>query len=447
MKGEHGRVRILQGDVRARLRELRDGSVHCCITSPPYYGLRTYGTEPQVWGGSSACKHTWGLESIRVKGGINRSKSGLTGPMDAEAKVERGNAQKIKTGSFCQNCGAWRGELGGEPSPFLYVEHMVDVFREVRRVLRDDGTLWLNLGDCFAGNGGARTDNEGQIGEGEEGYGKWLKDYGHLKPKDLVGIPWRVAFALQEDGWWLRSDIIWSKKNGMPESVRDRPTRSHEYVFLITKAERYFFDIDAVKESAIRKASGNKERLLDVPTRRNDHRGSSIPWEDNGHGRHPRSVWSIATTPYKDAHFATFPEGLVERCVKAGTSQKGCCKLCGKPWIQRVERTDVERQDFRGSRFDIGKTFTRDRGERTQTGPRYESISRGFFPACSCDGGNVPCTVLDPFVGSGTTLLVAARLGCQGIGIELKSEYVGMARRRLGAWLGQEGLEWFGLPR
>jgi DNA modification methylase len=329
-------------------------SVHCVVTSPPYWGLRDYGSD---------------------------------------------------------------GQLGLEATPEAYVANMVDVFREVRRVLRDDGTLWLNLGDSYATGAGSYRNPGSDVSPidhgGKQGY---TKDYARaqpnrmpipgLKPKDLVGIPWRVAFALQADGWYLRSDIIWAKPNPMPESVTDRPTKAHEYLFLLAKSARYYFDAEAVREPAesgpsdlremaegrvrigglvkeqtdpLLKASGltniGRKRSVggkqlasaqaSAPSSKRRMGGFNDRWdasEDNGTapvGRNIRTVWTIATEPYPGAHFATFPRKLVEPCVKAGCPEGG--------------------------------------------------------------------TVLDPFAGSGTTLLVAQALGRRGIGIDLNPEYLQQA--------------------
>jgi DNA modification methylase len=301
--------RIIQGDCIEGLRTLPDASVHCCVTSPPYWGLRDYGHD---------------------------------------------------------------GQIGLESTPEAYVARMVEVFREVRRVLRDDGTCWVNLGDSYAadmkGGGGkasstlnAKRDSNGiVIGKSIVTRATQRLQHG-LKPKDLVGIPWRVAFALQADGWWLRQDIIWHKPNPMPESVRDRCTKAHEYVFLLTKSERYFYDAEAVSEaSVIGKARRNfgPQDKGDVRSDGN-HRGT---YQCDG-TRNRRSVWTITTKPYSGAHFAVMPADLVEPCIKAGCPEGG--------------------------------------------------------------------TVLDPFAGCGTTLAVAAELGRSGIGCELNPEYIELANQRI----------------
>jgi len=276
---------IWQGDCREVLRGLEESSVHCVVTSPPYWGLRDYGAD---------------------------------------------------------------GQLGLEETPADHVANMVEVFREVRRVLREDGTLWLNYGDTYAATGSG------------------------LKPKDLCGIPWRVAFALQDDGWWLRQDIIWHKPNPMPESVTDRCTKAHEYIFLLAKSPRYYYDADAVKETLALSTASDRRLGVVSGTGRARYTGG----DGKGHGscpsgmaggsidgRNKRSVWTIATAPYPGAHFATFPPDLVKPCIMAGCP----------------------------------------------------------------DGG----TVLDPFTGSGTVAEVARANGCKFVGAELNPRYIELAKKRL----------------
>ena len=251
-------VRILVGHVLDRLADLPDESVHCVVTSPPYWGLRDYKIPPQVWGGNG-CAHEWG-------GAIpTREQTGGGGN-----KANVGSFHGGSTSAFCQHCGAWRGSLGLEPAPALYIAHLVEIFREVRRVLRKDGTLWLNLGDSYAtGAGKAKQAGGGAQGERWRGPGMaqvpdnknpgaMIPTYQPnrmplpgLKPKDLIGIPWMLAFALRDDGWWLRSEITWAKRAPMPESVTDRPTMATEKVFLLTNSAKYFYDAEAVKEPTV----------------------------------------------------------------------------------------------------------------------------------------------------------------------------------------------------
>lgn len=363
---------ILNGDVIACLRSLPDACVQCVVTSPPYWGLRDYGVE---------------------------------------------------------------GQIGLEPTPEGYVEKMVEVFREVWRVLRDDGTLWLNLGDSYNGSGGVGGDYApGGLNAGQPKYpGRRIST---LKPKDLVGIPWRVAFALQEDGWYLRSDIIWSKPNQMPESVTDRPTKSHEYIFLLTKQARYFYDADAIRErigepvcmAASFRDGGiytNNRSFDNHGVKQKDTHGDGDP---SYSGRNRRTVWEIATQPMPYAHFATFPEALVEPCIKAGTSERGACPKCGAPWRRMVETSPggLPRKDTEA--WNNGGPLTPHKGYRGS--PIVTQI--GWQPSCTCGcEETVPCVVLDPFGGSGTVAKVARDLGRSSVMIELNPAYVGIMKRRL----------------
>ncbi len=379
------RIQILIGDVRARLADLPDKSVQCVVTSPPYWGLRDYGVE---------------------------------------------------------------GQLGLEKTPEEYVENMVGVFREVWRVLRDDGTLWLNMGDCYytqpAGNktasGFQQKSQAGQSGAlAQFGARKAsLPKHKTLKPKDLVGMPWMLAFALRADGWYLRMDIIWAKPNPMPESVRDRPTKAHEYMFLLTKRGRYYYDQEAVREGARygRSTSAAGFRggsYVNNATFDNTNAPKGVTnTPGKGGDRNLRSVWTIPTQPFPEAHFATFPEALVIPCVKAGTSERGCCPECGAGWVRVVEKSDLkgEARIQEGNRpaADV-RQVSKSSMLRTNGRTFRETETTGWKPGCDCDAAPVPCTVLDPFLGSGTTALVSARLGRDCIGIELKPD--GIAQKRL----------------
>lgn len=302
-------VRIITGDTRERLKELRADSVDCCVTSPPYYGLRDYGVA---------------------------------------------------------------GQIGLEETPDAYIAELVGVFREVRRVLKPTGTLWLNLGDSYAGGGGfsagapsSATSKSGKYGTTGALKAGGIKPIGPVKAKDLLMIPARVALALQADGWWLRSEIIWSKPNPMPESVTDRPTSAHEKIYLLAKSERYYFDADAVAEKA-NWPEGSWARSKCYDGDQTGHLksfyGDGRRWE-GGDTRNIRNVWTVATQPYSEAHFATFPPALIEPCIKAGCPKGG--------------------------------------------------------------------TVLDPFGGAGTTGLVADRLERNAILVELNPEYAAMAEKRI----------------
>jgi len=286
-------------------------------------------------------------------------------------------------------------QIGLEPTPEAFIAKMVEVYREVRRVLRSDGTCWMNLGDSYSNSRCGPQGESGQMADRSVAAAKCrVKNETRvapgLKPKDLCGIPWRVALALQADGWWLRQDIVWHKPNPMPESVTDRCTKSHEYIFLLTKSARYHYDAEAVKEPSTNRPSGNHEKT-EVPTGGCPVK-HGIPYEPDA-TRNKRSVWTIATQPYPEAHFATFPEAIPETCILAGTSPK-VCGVCATPWK-------------RGG--------------------------KALEPSCDHYDDTGKCLVLDPFLGSGTTLAVAARLGCKGVGCELNTEYVKLAVERIEA--------------
>lgn len=339
------RYKILQGDVMDRLKGLPSESVHCVVTSPPYWGLRDYGTA-QWEGGDPECAH--------------KRKYERTGGYGSPKQATNRGANFVALGDCA--CGAIRvdNQLGLELAPEDYVAKMVAVFSEVRRVLRNDGTLWLNIGDSYSASGKGPTGWNG-IGDQEVRQGfstnkakdRSVSRWGGganaaegCKPKDLVGIPWLLAFALRSDGWYLRSDIIWSKPNSMPESVTDRPTKSHEYVFLMSKSARYYYDGDAIREPySLTSISRYDAPMMGVaPTarqpggdveRREREKGLRSP---NPLGRNARTVWTITTQPFNEAHFATFPARLVERCIKAGTSEHGVCAKCGASWKREIEK-------------------------------------------------------------------------------------------------------------
>jgi DNA modification methylase len=406
--------RTLEGHVLEVVGGLPEGSVQTVVTSPPYWGLRDYDLPATVWGGDRGCAHRWGGARRGRRGDVRRTGRG--------GRLGWGSRQR-PAGDFCLRCGAWRGWLGLEPDPDLYVDHLVEAMRGVRRCLRPDGTLWLNLGDSFAAHPtgtsdrGFETAHQGPV----------------LKQKDLVGIPWRVAFALQADGWWLRAENVWNKPNAMPEPVVDRPTRAHEYVFLLAPSARYFYDSFAVREPDKGRRSGNGYARPERLSYRDPGgpRGQAREWVGGG-GRNRRSVWTIATQSFRDAHFATFPEALAEVCVLAGSSPVACGR-CGSPWRRVVESRPRSQGDERagGRRPQSGGS-----GRPARRGAPRASTARetvGWRSGCEHDDPGGRCTVLDPFAGSGTTGLVAARHGRDFLGVELSHSYVQMARGRLRA--------------
>lgn len=393
---------LLNGNALDMLRTLETESVDCIVTSPPYWGLRDYLTAPIMFGGDSECEHEW-FETVKpAANGITNSQ------MQGETLSGSSATRKPTTSALCAKCGAWQGQLGLEPTFSMFLDHMVEIFAECRRVLKKTGTMWINMGDAYAGSWGGQggPSNLSVPAKGVNPQRAPQRAGSGLAPKNLIGQPWRLAFALQDDGWILRSEIIWHKPNPMPESVRDRPTRSHETIFLFVKSRHYFYDAEAIAEpvtgSAHARGKGVNPKAKSIPA------GWDTSTDEGGHGsihkegrrqklpgknsrvhvsrtgaapqsrqnssfsaavcglvdtRNARTVWAIPTQPYKKAHFATFPTELPRRCILAGCPPSG--------------------------------------------------------------------VVLDPFAGSGTTLAVAIELGHRAIGIELNPEYCELIRERV----------------
>ncbi len=453
--------RFYVGHVLDVLRPLPERSVHMCVTSPPYYSLRDYGLPPVVWGGDPGCEHEW-QEHRRCdtyKGGgpgFNR---------DRDSDFRAGGFRS----HFCAHCDAWRGCLGLEPlpdclswargeppCPICFICHMRMIFAEVYRVLRDDGTCWINIGDSYAGSG-----NGWQKESGSSLPRRWLNEYGTerppgylssrhqvngLKPKDLMLIPSRLALALQTDGWFVRMDCVWEKPAPMPESINDRPTRSHEYVWLLAKSKRYYYDQDAlrepVQESTIErykhKWNGNEYR--DNPSNHHNNfsrfMGSEQAMENAARGRNARSVWRMTSEPTGYEHFATFPTELPRRCILAGTSEAGACPKCGAPYTRQTEKTPIP--DHVKAQFEAARKRTADEHGRsdgfTTRKPNFkrETKTTGWRPSCKCNAGDpVPCVVLDPFGGTGRTNIVARQLGRHSIYIDQSEKYAKFARQSL----------------
>lgn len=423
--------KIICGNALDVLRTLETGSVHLCCTSPPYFGLRNYNAD---------------------------------------------------------------GQIGLEATPQEFVAKMVEVFSEVRRVLRSDGVLFLNLGDSYAGsNKGVMADGSIVGGKKQQSHVGTMTggipqsgDYEGFKPKDLMLMPHRVVIALQDAGWWIRSDMPWVKRSAMPESVTDRPAKALEYVFILTKSAKYFFDAQAVRvqmaESSLAQykqgydgkgikdyeangvqnpseikarmiAKHNRDRSL--PTNRNGITGSLDETPAGGRNFRNSDLWfasikephglvgvgdelvglDVNPSGFKESHFATFPPKLIEPLIKAGTSEKGVCAACGSPWERVVDRQRIRRDEL---------NVTDSRYRPNQYHGAYEEINGkgdagysevttlGWQKTCKCETDEVvPATVLDPFAGAGTTMLVAKRLGRRSIGIELNPDYIKMIERRL----------------
>jgi len=391
---------IITGDCREVLRALPEKSVHCLVTSPPYYNLRSYGTDPLIWDAVSPDKHDWK-------------------DMPHELKV---------CNQWCVGCGAWRGNFGNEPTLTDYIRHMVQIFDEVKRVLRDDGTVWLNIGDSFAK--------------------KWMRDSEiPLKEQDLCFVPHRVAIALQDSGWYVRNDIVWAKPVFLPESTKTRCTKSKEYIFLLTKQPSYFYDIDAIREPCtwVENRPSGMERQAEKYRDKIKHNGENPEIGGSGTGfvghsgttkadgtslNHPigknkRDVWFYKPAQFKDAHFAVFPPELIEPCIKAGSSEKGCCAACGAPY-KRILKKVGEFQRRWGKGNLSGSPYSKQGSMQNL----YEMSH--WEQTCDCETDEiVPCVVMDIFMGSGTTGLVARSYKRDYVGIELSDKYAEMADDRL----------------
>ena len=426
---------ILLANADAKRIPLADKSVNCVVTSPPYFGQRDYGTAEWV-GGDARCDHL---------------PHNQPGP-NATAGNTLALLGRTPYKKMCKKCGAVHvdNQIGLEGSPDEYVEAICRVFDEVWRVLRDDGTVWLVIWDSYAGSGkGLYADGTSHGTDGDKqktnagSIGVSFQGKSNLKPKDLIGIPWRVAFALQERGWWLRQDIIWSKLNPMPESVTDRCTRSHEYIFLLTKSARYWYDNEAIKEDSVTDEN-SKASMMFGPVNGKNNTSEKAHAVEVGHKwhyepkRNKRSVWTVATRPYPGNHYATYPADLIEPCILAGCPETVCAE-CGAPYerVVEVDRTQKNRR-YRDWR-DIG--WEKDENNRAKnTGnpvqcinPRAPTVvTLGFQPTCSCNADTRPGIVLDPFVGSGTTCLVARKHRRHAIGLDLNFDYLNTnARERL----------------
>ena len=415
-------INIKIGDCLEVLKTLPKNHFDTVVTSPPYYGLRDYNTGTWV-GGDPNCPHKR-LTKISKDTATGHANMYDHGDVVGDAIYR----QK------CPICGAERqdSQIGLELTPQDYVRRLVEVFRGVRDTLKEDGTVWLNLGDTYHnyradGMNVKQTLHKDKHDQPEVSPNRANKIQG-LKEKDLMGIPWRVAFALQEDGWYLRQDIIWHKPNPMPESVKDRCTKAHEYIFLLTKSPNYYYDYFSIQEEATYKdvmRGGSTNRY-----EQNNFGGDNTAYDK----RNKRSVWTVNTRPYKEAHFAVFPTDLIEPCIKAGCPER-VCDECGKPYERDVERIRVPRNElpkndvrYRPNNYDGSYKDINGKGDAGYV----KTNDLGFKKMCNCKTDkSVSGHVLDPFGGSGTTGLVADRLNRNATIIELNKDYVEIAEDRL----------------
>ena len=451
---------IKNGNVIDVLDKMENKSVHCIVTSPPYYGLRNYDLPPIIWGGQKECSHYWNESNQPpTKLGMSGNTNGISKNYINPGKIYAPSDVPLR-GMYCVECNAWLGCLGLEPSIKMFVEHIVYIFDKAWRVLRDDGTLWLNLGDSYAGSG-KRTKEHANPGLSKSAKRDAVNLPSYVpegvKRKDLIGMPWRVALALQDNGWYLRSDIIWQKLNVLPESVKDRPSKSHEYIFLLTKNEKYFYDRDAIRqplaESSVKRleeqsfwdqVGGEKDyEVAGMSSRKTLENFKKAYDEEKELGANKRTVWPISSGSSKVSHYATFPPKMVEPCILAGTSAHGVCIQCGTPYHRstKVKSSTMNlrvRDAKKGiSEFKTGFDGSANATEKEISNYDKEEISKTvkgktqWIAGCKCNEGVVAATVMDIFSGSGTTGLVALRHDRSYLGIELSQKYVDISRKRI----------------
>lgn len=430
--GEEWINKIHCGDSLDLIKRLPDNSVDTVITSPPYYGLRDYGTGTWM-GGDPNCKH---------KPGDTPTKRGVKSSTLGGSKNVGHQHEGYK--SVCGKCGALRvdKQIGLERSLNQYIKRLTVIFKEVLRVLKPTGICWINIGDSYNGYPGNAGQPQTLDKNRKEKYVRRPTGYGltvkKLKNKDLMGVPWMLAFALRDIGFYLRQDIIWDKKNCLPESVTDRFTKSHEYIFMMTKSDRYFFDQESVKEPAIYADSGYEYKGKgEFNGKTRDFIGREA-FRAITEKRNKRDVWRVPTKSFPEAHFAVFPDDLIEPCVKSATSEKGVCCTCAKPWERIVEKmddvgNDGETESMYSEKFSAGRLAKKRQAAR-EKGYEYVAMTRtvGWQPTCKCkENTPVPAVVLDIFMGAATTAVVSKRLNRNFIGFELNPDYIKLSENRM----------------
>jgi len=480
--------KIICGDCLEMMRQMPDKCIDMVMTSPPYWGLRDYGTE-QIFGGDKDCGHEWTEKKMTLQ---HENMNLITGTQEQTHK-KRGTTfikkYDDKKAGFCLKCQAWRGQLGLEPTPEMYIEHLTEIFNEVKRVLEKEGTLWVNIGDTYnAQPAGNKEPNQfmSQVHQSArenkndpKRYSSTSKFKSGLPPKCLCMIPERLAWSLIQNGWILRNKIIWHKPNAMPSSVKDRFSNRWEHIFLFSKSKKYYFDLDAVREP--HKYDGRKDTLYkggpkdmqigeherwpnpagknpgdiinaerkwnEVPGQvsqsiARDHGGwyrkDGSPIVDFDKGKNPGDFWNINTQPFPEAHFAVFPESLCEKPIKAGCPEQ-VCKRCGKAKEKITKGTSPHAFNIRVRDVKKGRIKYQDRKASQKELKTYQEglthVGEGKitigWTSCDCKADFDPGIVLDPFAGTGTVGVVAKKLGRQFILIDIKKEYCDMAERRI----------------
>ncbi len=433
---------LYQGHALDVLRELPDESVDMAMTSPPYWELRIYKTEPMIWGGDPECEHAWGSERVVVCGRNDNAEKG--------GKLFHGTSNKIyagenraSQGNFCTHCHAWKGELGLEPTVELYISHLVQIFNEVKRVLKKTGTCWVVIDDSYAGGKGQSGSRDAEFqnqrherGESLNTHYQTTGGYGYTRPTDgnigvpaksLCAIPARFQIAMIDAGWICRNDICWQKNNPMPESVKDRFTTSWEHIYFFSKSKKYWFqqqfEPHQSTESEIARQYSDGTKETEWATNKKYSGGVGFGTQ----GRNKRDVWLINTQPcvIRGVHYASYPEKLCETPILAGCPSEVCTK-CGKPRFPIYKRKSMVIKKSEG--------YAEMSGNRTATsGTMIEpnEVELTGYTDCGCGEPFIGGTVLDPFLGIGTTLAVAKKLGRKGIGIELSDKYCQASIKRI----------------
>lgn len=500
---------VYHGDARAAMALMPERSVHCVVTSPPYWGgIRDYQISPSVWGGDSACEHEW-IDASKID---TRKNDSTAGPKQRSCPGSVGHRVK-KVASVCSLCGAWLGCYGNELRVEEYVAHTLEIFGGLRRILRDDGVIFWNIGDTYADSTkwGGKTGGKYVKELHGQSIGRLRRDSG-LLPGNKSLVPFRVAIALQEAGWIVRQDVVWFKPAPMPESIdgvrwarcrvkvasqkapkqlsslastsrgpsRDkvsngewiggpqyvpcdgcpkcesndgyvlrrgawRPTTSHEFVLMVTKADRYFCDAAVAQEpvtgGAHSRVNGVHPKSHDADQRHEKQNGNfSAMIADTVESRNPRSVWRISSESYKGKHFAAYPTMLAWKCIQAATSKAGCCSACGAQYAPIIEKVRVPTRPGIDTKVGEYMVLDKDSPYQDHAGTicgnrdpqRHIAVKRtlGYRPTCGCQAESVPAIVFDPFTGSGTTLQVSVNTGRRFVGCEIAEHYLPLIQER-----------------